>query len=189
VANDLILVRLRSTDIQAGHGLVVDMATMNPHAERRRAVLRAMVAAVIFGCALCAALATDTALPSADAQPLSGTDARGFANSPARCDPNQSAVVIGRTNRSLIAICIDGGGRYEYRGVRLADQALQRLPATMLANGCFGARTEAVFYTVSDRKLLLTSGSRIIRDEAMVEFKDYRTTAVAPVAQRTPARR
>ena len=188
-ANDSVLVRLRSIDNQAIHGVVVAMATMNAQAERLRGALHAMVAALIFGCVVCAVMATDTGLPSADAQPLGDTDARGFVNSPARCDPQQTAVVVGGTNRSLIAICVDGAGRYEYRGVRLSDQALQRLPARMMANGCFGARTEAVFYTVSDRKLLLTSGSRIIRDEAMVEFKDYRTTAVAPVSQRTPARR
>jgi hypothetical protein len=96
--------------------------------------------------------------------------------------------VIGRTKLSLIAICADGRGGYEYRGVRLSDQAMLRLPATTLANGCFGARTDAVFYTVSERKLLLTSEIRIIRDEAMVEFKDYRALTVAPVSQQTPGR-
>ena len=124
------------------------------------------------------------ALPTAVAQPLGGTDARGFVNSPARCDPQQTAVVAGRTKLSLIAICADGRGRYEYRGVRLADQALQRLPATTMANGCFGARTDQVSYTVSERKLLLTSGARVIRDEAMVEFKDFRVATAAPVSAR-----
>ncbi|WP_051574830.1 hypothetical protein [Mycobacterium sp. URHB0044] len=162
------------------------MATMNPRADRLRAALRAMVAALLTGSAACAAVATGTALPSAAAQPPAGVDTRGFVNSAARCDPQQTAVVVGRTTKSLIAICADGRGRYEYRGVRLADQALQRLPATALANGCFGARTEEVFYTVSERKLLLTSGIRILRDEAMLEFKDYRLPAVAPVSQRMP---
>jgi hypothetical protein len=165
------------------------MARMDAQAERRRGVLHATVAALIFCCTLCAVMATGTALPSANAQPLAGTDARGFANSPARCDPHQTAVVIGRTTRSQIAICADGGGRYEYRGVRLSDLAMQRLPATKLANGCFGARTEQIFYTVSERKLLLTAGSRIVRDEAMVEFRDYRAPEAAPVSQRAPVQR
>ena len=116
-----------------------------------------MVAALIFGCASCAVMATGVTLPSAAAKPLADADARGFVNSPARCEPQQTAVVIGRTKLSLIAICADGRGGYEYRGVRLSDQAMLRLPATTLANGCFGARTDAVFYTVSERKLLLTS--------------------------------
>jgi hypothetical protein len=142
-----------------------------------------MVAALIAGCAAFAAVATGVALPSAAATPLTDADARGFVNSPARCDPQQTAVVIGRTKLSLIAICADGRGRYEYRGVRLSDRALMRLPATALANGCFGAHTDQVVYTVSERKLLLTSGIRIMRDEAMVEFKDFRTPGVGVVTQ------
>lgn len=147
-----------------------------------------MVAALILGCGSCAAMAMGAALPSAAAKPVADADARGFVNSPARCDPQQTAVVIGRTKLSLIAICADGRGGYEYRGVRLSDQAMLRLPATTLANGCFGARTDQVFYTVSERKLLLTSGIRIMRDEAMVEFKDFRTPGVAALAQQVPGR-
>jgi hypothetical protein len=133
-------------------------------------------------------MAMGAALPSAAAKPVADADARGFVNSPARCDPQQTAVVIGRTKLSLIAICADGRGGYEYRGVRLSDQAMLRLPATTLANGCFGARTDQVVYTVSERKLLLTSGIRIMRDEAMVEFKDFRTPGVAALAQQVPGR-
>ncbi|MDT5236600.1 MAG: hypothetical protein QOF47_2587, partial [Mycobacterium sp.] len=69
-----------------------------------------------------------------------------------------------------------------------SDQAVMRLPATALANGCFGAHTEQVVYTVSEHKLLLTSGIRIMRDEAMVEFKDFRTPGVAALAQQVPGR-
>ena len=142
-----------------------------------------MVAVLIAGCAAFAVMATGVALPSAAAKPLDDVDARGFVNSPARCDPQQTAVVIGRTKLSEIAICADGRGGYEYRGVRVSDRAIMRLPATALANGCFGAHTEQVVYTVSERKLLLTSGIRIMRDEAMVEFKDFRNPAVGVVTQ------
>jgi hypothetical protein len=142
-----------------------------------------MVAALIAGCAAGAVLATGVALPSAGATPLTGADARGFVNSPARCDPQQTAVVIGRTKLSLIAICADGRGGYEYRGVRVSDQAVMRLPATALDNGCFGAHTDQVTYTVSERKLLLTSGMRIMRDETMLEFKDFRKPDVGVVTQ------
>ena len=142
-----------------------------------------MVAALIAGGAASAAVATGVALPSAAATPITDADARGFVNSPARCAPQQTAVVIGRTKLSLIAICADGRGGFEYRGVRVSDQAVMRLPATALANGCFGAHTEQVVYTVSEHKLLLTSGLRIMRDEAMVEFKDYRKPAVGVVTQ------
>ena len=91
-----------------------------------------------------------TTLPTAVAQPLGGTDALGFVNSPARCDPQQTAVVVGRTKLSSIAICADGRGHYEYRGVRLADQALQRLPRRGWPTAA-SARTDQVSYTVSER--------------------------------------
>jgi hypothetical protein len=142
-----------------------------------------MVAVLIAAGAAFTALATGVALPSASGSPITDADGRGFLNSPARCDPQQTAVVIGRTKLSQIAICADGRGGFEYRGVRVADQAVMRLPATTLANGCFGAHTEQVVYTVSAHKLLLTSGMRIMRDEAMVEFKDYRTPSVGVVTQ------
>jgi hypothetical protein len=156
---------------------------MNAQARRRHCGLRGMVAVLTAGCAAFTVMATGVALPSATASPITDADVRGFVNSPARCAPQQTAVVIGRTKLSLIAICADGRGGYEYRGVRISDQAIMRLPATALANGCFGAHTEQVVYTVSERKLLLTSGMRIMRDEAMVEFKDYRAPNVGVVTQ------
>ncbi len=161
------------------------MATTSVQAERLRGLFLAMVAAVLLLAAMCAAVAMDDALPMANAQPLSGTDAQGFVNSPARCDPQQTPVVVGRTPLSLIAICTDNRGHYEYRGMRLRDGAMQRLPANELANGCFGAHTDVVVYTVSERKLLLTSGIRIVRDETMLGFRDYRTPEAAPVSQQS----
>jgi hypothetical protein len=162
------------------------MATMSGRAERLRGLCLAMVAALLFPGVLCFAVATDAALPSANAQPLTGTDALGFVNSPARCDPQQIPVVVGRTPLSLIAICSDSRGNFEYRGMRLSDGALQKLPATPLANGCFGASTDTVSYTVSEHKLLLMSGMRIIRDETMLGFRDYRAPApAAPVSQQS----
>jgi hypothetical protein len=126
------------------------------------------------------------ALPIAAAKPPTvPTDSQGYVNSPARCGPGQSAVVVGRTALSLVAICADGRGAYEYRGIRLSDRALLVLPAKSLSNGCFGAHTDAVDYTVSENKLLLTAGPRVLRDETMVEFKDYRIPSEAPVAQQT----
>lgn len=139
---------------------------MSTH-NRVAAVLIAGVAAVLA--------ATISTLPSASATPPTvPTDSRGYVDSPARCGPGQTAVVVGRTALSLAAICTDGRGRYEYRGIRLSDRAVLVLPARSMANGCFGARGDAVDYTVSERKLLLTSGLRVLRDETMVEFRDYR---------------
>ena len=139
-------------------------------------------ALLVFG-GLILAMATSGNLPSAAAQPPTvPTDARGYLDTPARCAPGQNAVVVGRTALSLVAICGDGRGRYQYRGVRLTDRALLVLPATPLSNGCFGARSDAVYYTVSDRKLLLTAGVRVLRDEPMIESRDYRAPGPATAA-------
>jgi hypothetical protein len=164
------------------------MQTNDVRAERRRAPLRAAVAALILGCASFALLATNSALPMASAKPPAApTDSQGYVNSPARCDGPQTAVVIGRTPLSLIAICTDNRGHYEYRGMRLRDGALLKLPAAAMANGCFGARTEQVAYTVSEKKLLLTAGLRVIRDEPMLEFRDFRVPVVPVTAPVTKA--
>jgi hypothetical protein len=147
-------------------------------------LLRGSVAAVTLAVVIGSAMATGIDLPIASAKPPSlPTDNQGYVNSPARCGPNQSAVVVGRTALSLVAICGDGRGNYEYRGIRLSDGAVQTLPATSMANGCFGARSDVVTYTVSERKLLLTAGLRVLRDETMVEFKDYRVPVEAPITQ------
>lgn len=145
---------------------------------------RPAVAALVVGGALCLSLATGGSLPTASARPGDlPVDARGFVNSAARCEGPQRAVAVGRTARSLIAICVDGAGRYEYRGVRRSDGALLTVPATALQNGCFGVRNEDVHYTVSDKKLLLTSGLRVIRDEAMLQFENLRDPEAATVSK------
>ena len=143
--------------------------------------VRGSVAALLLVSAVGASMAMSVNLPVAAAKPPSlPTDSQGYLNSPARCGGNQTAVVVGRTPLSLVAICTDGRGHFEYRGIRLSDGAVLTLPAKSLANGCFGARTDAVNYTVSERKLLLTAGLRVLRDETMVEFKDYRIPSENP---------
>jgi hypothetical protein len=160
------------------------MATEISHLSSARRVVRATVAAVLVCGLLCVGVATGATLPSASAGPGDlPVDARGFVKSAARCDGPRNPVVVGRTARSLIAICVDGAGRFEYRGVRLSDRALLTVPARALQNGCFGVRNDDVNFTVSDKKLLLTSGLRIIRDEAMLQFEDFREPQSAPVTK------
>ena len=142
------------------------------------AAMRNVVAPVLVAGAVAMTTATGIALPSAVAKPPTvPTDSRGYVDSPARCGPGQTAVVLGRTALSLVSICGDGRGHYEYRGIRLKDRAVLILPARSMSNGCFGASSDAVDYTVSERKLLLTAGLRVLRDETMTEFLDYRVAA------------
>lgn len=160
------------------------MAAKNSQAGRLRAAGRSMIAVLLAGAAVTGAVATGVALPSAVA--ATGdlpTDARGFVGTTARCDAPWKPVAVGRTPLSLVAMCSDPRGRFEYRGVRLRDRAPLRLPATPLANGCFGIRGDGVAYTVSSTKLLLTSGLRVIRDEPMLQFEDLRPPEVAPISK------
>jgi hypothetical protein len=46
------------------------------------------------------------------------SDDRGFIDSSARCQGSQPAFAIGRTQGSLVVICGEPTGRYEYLGVR-----------------------------------------------------------------------
>lgn len=159
------------------------MSTDDVRADRWRILMRTLVAAFVIACAVCALMATNGYLPSARAKPDFSTDSRGFVNTPARCDGPQTPVLAGRTALSLIAICRDKRGRYEYRGMRLRDGALLRLPATELSNGCFGASTKDITYTVSERKLLLTAGLRVVRDEVMLEVADFTEPEEAAVTK------
>jgi hypothetical protein len=54
---------------------------------------------------------------------LPGTDAQGFLNSSARCDPQNPPAVMARTTKSLLVVCQTGPGSFYYRGVRLSDGA------------------------------------------------------------------
>jgi hypothetical protein len=157
------------------------MSAMRTARSLRGGSTRATVAALLLTGVIGGSMATAIDLPVAGAKPPSlPTDSQGYVNSPARCGGDQTAVMVGRTALSLVAICTDGRGHFEYRGIRLSDHAVLTLPAKSLDNGCFGARTDAVEYTVSERKLLLTAGLRVLRDESMVEFKDYRIPSENP---------
>ena len=138
-----------------------------------RIAMRTLVVATVIASAVGGLTATNGHLPVAAAAPVFTVDGRGYANTPARCDGPQTPVFAGRTPLSLIAICQGDRGGYEYRGMRIRDGALLRLPAKKLGNGCFGASTKDITYTVSERKLLLTAGARIVRDEVMLESEDF----------------
>lgn len=105
------------------------------------------------------------------APPAFPTDDRGFVNSAARCDATETALAFGRTQRSLVAICADQNGRYEYRGVRIGDAALLKVPAETTGDGGFLARNEGVTYAVSSTRLLVTSGDTVINREPMIDYR------------------
>jgi hypothetical protein len=159
------------------------MSTNDAHPDVLRVLTRTLLAALVIAGAVCALMATNGYLPRAGAQPVFTLDGRGYVNTPAHCDGPQTPVFAGRTSLSLVAICKDPAGTYQYRAMRIRDGAPQALPATQLGNGCFGASTPDITYTVSSRKLLLTAKLRVVRDEAMLDVKDFTVPDVAPVTK------
>jgi hypothetical protein len=138
--------------------------------------------AVLGVAAASAALATTLMLPTAAAQPDEfATDDRGFVGTSARCVEPATAVAFGRTQRSLVAICVEDG-EYEYRGVRLRDGAKLVIPAERSDGVGFAAENEGVGYLVTATALVVSVGERVIRDEPMVEFSE----PGAPEASPTP---
>ena len=138
-----------------------------------------------FGCSaratiiLCAvvimSLASSGLLAVANAQPkYFATDDRGFINTAARCEKPKFAVAVGRTQRSLVAICVDGRGHYEYHGVRLSDDSVLNVPARAMADGKFIVQNAEFTYTFSPKELLIAQGARVLRKEPMVAYVEPR---------------
>lgn len=118
--------------------------------------------------------AAAAALPGvgvAAAQPSFPSDDKGFINSPARCDASQTALAIGRTQRSLVVICADQNGHYQYRGVRVSDGAVLQAPAETTSSGGFLAHQEGVTYAVSSTQLMVTEGDTVVSQEKMIDYR------------------
>lgn len=87
-------------------------------------------------------------------------------------------MAFGRTERSLVAICVDQERNYEYRGVRLSDDANLTIGGVEAqSDGEFVARTDDVTYVVSAQEFYLMSGSEVIREEAWLEYHEPQLAA------------
>ncbi len=80
-------------------------------------------------------------------------------------------MAVGRTQRSVVVICRDGNGSFEYRGVRLSDDAMLTATAESAPTKRFLARHAGVVYSVSETELLVTTGATVIKQEPMLEFR------------------
>jgi hypothetical protein len=98
------------------------------------------------------------------------SDDHGYIESTARCSAPDTAVVFGSTATSRVAICKTPDGEYEYRGVRVRDGAKLIVPASQSEDGGFVAENNGIAYTVTEDALVVSAGSRVIRDEPMVDF-------------------
>jgi hypothetical protein len=123
---------------------------------------------------LCAAimltLLVANLLSKAGAEPGSlQTDDRGFIDSEVRCEAPQAAVAFGRTQQSLVAICVDRDGHYEYRGARLGEDAVLTVVAEPTVPGAFFAQKDGVTYTVTAKDVVIKS-DEFVRTEPMLQF-------------------
>ena len=127
---------------------------------RALAPLRLTVAVAACSVLALSGLASATAAPTADDQ--------GYVDSTARCASPSEAVVFGSTKTSRVAICVSDG-EYEYRGVRLSDGAKLIVPASKTTDG-YTAENDEITYWVTEDSLIVSAGTRVIRDETMIDF-------------------
>jgi hypothetical protein len=132
---------------------------------------------VLLLCAgLIVALLMANLLSKAGAEPGAlQTDDRGFIDKAARCDAPRSALALGRTEQSLVVICRDGDGHYEYRGMRVKDSYALKVPGAGLLGGKYVARNARFTYIFSAKELMILQGwGWVIRKEPMVAFVEPR---------------
>ncbi len=98
-------------------------------------------------------------------------DDRGFVNSNARCEGNQSAVAIGRTNRSVVVVCKSPNNRFQYNGMRLSDGAALRLDDVRVTPQGFEARGDGAKYLISATELVAMSGDAVLTRDPMLEYR------------------
>jgi hypothetical protein len=127
-------------------------------------------ALLLLAAAVGVSLAATLTPPTVGAQPESiATDDRGFIDTDVRCEVPQSAVAFGRTEQSLVAICVDPAGHYEYRGARLGDDAVLTVVAEPTVPGEFFAQKDGVTYTVTAKELVIKS-DEYVRTEPVLQF-------------------
>jgi hypothetical protein len=139
-----------------------------------------------MGVAATLSLAATVTSPIAGAQPSPyPTDDRGFVDSQIRCDAPQSAVAFSRTEQSIVAICVDQAGRYQYRGARVDDKdAVLTVVAEPTVPGEFFAQKDGVTYTVTAQNLTIKT-DEWVRTEPVLQFG---TQPLLAVEMPTPPR-
>jgi hypothetical protein len=146
------------------------MRSLKATAWRHGKLGRVMVPVFLLCAAIIMALVVGDLLSKARAEPQAfATDDRGFIDSEVRCEAPQSAVEFGRTERSLVAICVDRDGHYEYRGARLGDDAVLTVVAEPTVPGEFFAQKDGVTYTVTAKELVIKS-DEYVRTEPVLQF-------------------
>ena len=138
-----------------------------------------MLPVLLVSAALILTLVVANLLSKSRAEPAPiQMDDRGFLSTLARCDKPKSALAMGRTEQSLVAICVDTSGHYEYRGVRIRDNSGLSVPNAVTLGGKYVAKNEDFEYIFSAKELMILQGwGWVIRKEPMVAFVEPRESA------------
>jgi hypothetical protein len=138
-----------------------------------------MLPVLLLCAAIVATLVLANLLSKAGAEPAPiQMDDRGFISTIARCEKPKSALAMGRTEQSLVAMCVDPGGHYEYRGVRIRDNSGLSVPNAVTLGGKYVAKNEDFEYIFSAKELMILQGwGWVIRKEPMVAFVEPRESA------------
>lgn len=161
----------------------------------------AMLATLVLFCGVAMRSGTDSSLPAAEAEPSPSptsttpagsqssfaTDERGFVNSAARCDAGQVVIAFGRTQRSLVAICADGSGGYQYRGVRIGDGVSLEVAAEAASDDTYVASNDGAEYAFSPTALTVTSDGNVIYRDTWVNYQEPRLAAEAAPSRSAPS--
>lgn len=123
---------------------------------------------------------TSTSTSTSSAPASFKADSRGYVDTGARCDENQTLMAYGRTSKSLVVICVKADGGLEYRGVRLSDNAPLHLPITRSSDGTLVASNDGVTYAVSPTQMLVSSGDDVIYKDSWIEFKEASFSSSTP---------
>ncbi|MFJ9367759.1 protein kinase [Nocardia sp. NPDC101769] len=114
---------------------------------------------------------TTTLVPLSGA--VSGTDAQGFTAQPPRCNVDDPAMAIGRTDKSRLVVCRTATGRFYYKGVRISDNAgIQLDDPVPDGTGGFTVTnpTDGTQYRITAYSLVITTGGQVAANESMIEY-------------------
>jgi hypothetical protein len=155
------------------------MRSVKATAWRRGKLGRAMLPVFLLCAGIIVTLAMANLLAKASSEPgVIQTDDRGFIDKAARCDTQRSAIALGRTEQSLVAICVDGNGHYEYRGMRVKDDYALKVPGAVMLGGKYVAHNDHFTYIFSPKELIILAGwGWVIHKEPMVAFVEPRLPA------------
>ncbi|MFE2998976.1 protein kinase [Nocardia sp. NPDC059246] len=104
---------------------------------------------------------------------VSGTDAQGFTAQPPRCNADDPAMAIGRTDKSRLVVCRTATGRFYYKGVRISDNAgIQLDDPVPDGTGGFTVTnpTDGTQYRITAYSLVITTGGQVAANESMIEY-------------------